>query len=156
MNLLELVNKLSQKGKYRYHDRDDLDYHGIRDIENVFDNIDDNDYYKPILINSSFDENYKFYETKDNKDKKLSIEQYLDMIKPYLSGLINESKAVEDDFNEREIQINMLVNFVSSNDTREIRTIFVLSDNEEIWLGNETDDIVKRLINSFLNKYQKE
>ena len=50
----------------------------------------------------------------------------------------------------------MLVNFVSSNDTREIRIIFVLSDNEEIWLSNETDDIVKRLINSFLNKYQKE
>ena len=50
----------------------------------------------------------------------------------------------------------MLVNFVSSNDTREIRTIFELSDNEQIWLSNETDDIVKRLINSFLNKYQKE
>ena len=30
------------------------------------------------------------------------------------------------------------------------------SDNEEIRLGNETDDIVKRLINSFLNNYQKE
>ena len=156
MNLLELVNKLNQKGKYRYHDRDDLDYHGIRNTENVFDNIDDNDYYKQILINSSFDENYKFYETEDNKDKKLSIEQYLDMIKPYLSGLINESKAIEDNFNEWEIQINMLVNFVSSNDTREIRTIFELSDNEQIWLSNETDDIVKRLINSFLNKYQKE
>ena len=30
------------------------------------------------------------------------------------------------------------------------------SDDEEIRLGNETDDIVKRLINSFLNDYQKE
>ena len=30
------------------------------------------------------------------------------------------------------------------------------SDNDEIRLGNETDDIVKRLINSFLNNYQKE
>ena len=50
----------------------------------------------------------------------------------------------------------MHVNFVSSNDTGEIRTIFVLSDNEEIRLGNETDDIVRRLISSFLNNYQKE
>ena len=50
----------------------------------------------------------------------------------------------------------MRVNFVSSNDTEEIRTIFVLSDNEEIRLGNEMDDIVKRLINSFLNNYQRE
>ena len=50
----------------------------------------------------------------------------------------------------------MHINFVSSNDTGEIRTVFVWSDNEEIRLGNETDDIVKRLINSFLNNYQKE
>ena len=50
----------------------------------------------------------------------------------------------------------MRVNFIFSNDTGEIRTIFVLSDNEEIRLRNETDDIVKRLINSFLNNYQKE
>ena len=49
--------------------------------------------------------------------------------------------------------MNMRVSFVSSNDTREIHTIFVLSDNEEISLGNETDDIAKRLISSFLNNY---
>ena len=50
----------------------------------------------------------------------------------------------------------MHVNFVPSNDTEEIHTIFVQSDNKEIRLGNETDDIIKRLISSFLNNYQKE
>ena len=30
------------------------------------------------------------------------------------------------------------------------------SDNEEIRLGNGTDYIIKRRINSFLNNYQKE
>ena len=50
----------------------------------------------------------------------------------------------------------MGINFVPSNNTGEIRTIFVLSDNEEIRLGNETDEIVKKLINSFSNNYQKE
>ena len=78
------------------------------------------------------------------------------MIKPYLSDLINDHKAIETSSNEWKIQINMHINFVSSNDTGEIRTVFVWSDNEEIRLGNETDDIVKRLINSFLNNYQKE
>ena len=90
------------------------------------------------------------------KTKKLSIEQHLDIIKHYLSDLINENKATETSSNEWKIQINMRVNFVSSNDTGEIRTIFVLSDNEEIRSGNETDDIVKRLIHSFINNYQKE
>ena len=78
------------------------------------------------------------------------------MIKPYLSDLINENKAIKNKLNEWKIQINMRVNFVSSNDIGEIRTIFVLSDNEEIRLRNETDEIVKRLISSFLNNYQKE
>ena len=43
-NLVELVNKLNKKEKYRYHDRDDLDHHGIRDIQNLFGG-DNEDYY---------------------------------------------------------------------------------------------------------------
>ena len=53
-NLVELVNKLDKKEKYKYHDGDDLDYHGIRDMENLFDDVDDDSYYKPILVKSSF------------------------------------------------------------------------------------------------------
>ena len=154
-NLLKLVNKLNKKEKHRYHYLDDLDYHGLTDIENAFDNIDD-DYYKPILVKSSFNESYKYYESRGDKDKKISIEQYLKMIKPYLIDLINENKAIETSSNEWKIQINMHINFVSSNDTGEVRTMFVWSDSEEIRLCNETDDIIKRLINSFLNNYQKE
>ena len=75
---------------------------------------------------------------------------------PYLNGLINDHKTIRNNSNEWKIQINMHVNFVSSNDTGETRTIFVWSDNEEIRSGNETDDIVKGLLNSFLNNYQKE
>ena len=50
----------------------------------------------------------------------------------------------------------MNVNFFSSNDTAEIRTIFAWNDNGDIRLGNETDDIIKGLLNFFLNNYQKE
>ena len=46
-NLVELVNKLNKKEKYKYN-RDDLDYLGIRDIENLFDADNNEDYYKPI------------------------------------------------------------------------------------------------------------
>ena len=48
----------------------------------------------------------------------------------------------------------MGVNFIASNDTRQIRT--VQSDNEEIRPGNDTNDIVTSLINSFLSNYQTE
>ena len=162
-HLVELVNIPNKKEEYKYRDRDDLDYYGIRDIENLFDNDDnddddddDNDYYKLILAESSFKNNYKYYESRRNKDKKLSVKQYLYKIMPYLSDLINENKAIENNSNEWKIQINMNVNFVSSNDTGETRTIFVWSDNEEIRSGNETDDIIKGLFNFFLINYQQE
>ena len=50
----------------------------------------------------------------------------------------------------------MHVNFVFSKDTGETRTILVWSGNEEIRSGNETDDIIKGLLDSFLNNYQQE
>ena len=43
----------------------------------------------------------------------------------------------------------MHVNFISSKDTGETRTIYVWSDNEKIRLGNETDNIIKELFKKF-------
>ena len=59
----------------------------------MFD-ADNNHYYKPILVKRSFNESYKYYESRGDKDKKLSIEQHLAVIKPYLSDLINDHKAI--------------------------------------------------------------
>ena len=39
--LVELVNTIDKKEEYKYHDPDDLDYYGIRDIENLFTNYGD-------------------------------------------------------------------------------------------------------------------
>ena len=44
------------------------------------------------------------------------------MITPYLSDSINDHKAIRNESNEWKIQLNMSVNFISSNDTGEIRT----------------------------------
>ena len=155
-HLVKLVKTLNKKEKYQHYDRDDLDYYGIKNIENLFGNVDDDDYYKPILIKSSFKDNYKYYESRGDKDKKLSIKQYLYKSMPYLRDIINDHKTIRNESKEWKIQITMHVNFISSKDTGEIRTIFARSDNEEIRLVNETDDIIKELFNSFLNNYQEE
>ena len=135
--LVNLTNSLNKKEENQYHDRDDLEYYGIRDIENLFGNVDDDDnYYKPIWVKTSFKNNYKYYKSKGDKDKKLSVKQYLYKIMPYLSDLINDHKAIRNESKEWKIQINMHGNFISSKDTGETCTIFVWSDNEEIRLGN--------------------
>ena len=43
-------NKIKQIKKHSPYDRDDLDYYGIRDIENLFDEASEEDYYKPIFV----------------------------------------------------------------------------------------------------------
>ena len=50
----------------------------------------------------------------------------------------------------------MRVNFISSIDTRETRTIYVWSNNESIMRGRDTDDIIRELFRSFLRNYQEE
>ena len=73
----------------------------------MFDNDDDdNDYYKPILVESSFKNNYKYYESRGDKDKKLSVKQYLYKIMTYLSELINDRKTIRNNSNEWKIEIN--------------------------------------------------
>ena len=69
------------------------------------------------------------------------------MIIPYLADLINDHKNIRN--SEWKIQLNMGVNFISSNDTGEIHTFFVRSDNEEIRPGNETNDINNKLVEFF-------
>ena len=97
-HLVKLVKTLDKKEKYQYQDRDDLDYYGITDIEDFLDNVDD--YYKPILIKSSFKDNYKYYESRGDKDKKLSVKQYLYMIMPHVRDIINDNKAIRNNSNE--------------------------------------------------------
>ena len=64
---------------------------------------------------------------------------------PYLRDIINY-KAIRNESKEWKIQINMHVNFISSKDTGEIRTIYVESDNKEIRLGNETETLLKNFL----------
>ena len=67
------------------------------------------------MVRSSFKKNYKYYESREDKGQKtLSVKEYLYMIMPHLTDLINEQKNNGDRSNESKIQFNMGVNFVCS------------------------------------------
>ena len=104
---------------------------------------DEKDYYKPILVKSSFKGNYKIYDSRGDRNKDLSVKQYIYMIIPYLRDMINDHKTSKTRYGEWKIHISMRVHFISSKDTGETRTVYVLSDNENIMWGNETDNIIK-------------
>ena len=62
----------------------------IRDLRALYE--PEEDYYKPQKIKSVFDDNYFEYESNGDKNKTLSIGEYLSMIRPYLTNITDEHK----------------------------------------------------------------
>ena len=67
-NLDELEKVISKTKKY--YDYDDAEYRGIKGVKDLFDLSIDEDYYKPIITKSIFDNNYIQYESRGNKEYK--------------------------------------------------------------------------------------
>ena len=72
----------------KYHDYDDYECKGIKDIENLFKISIDKDYYKLKLSKSGYNKNYVQYESKE--DQILTLKEYLNLIEKYLKELIEE------------------------------------------------------------------
>ena len=128
----------------------------------------DEDYYKPIITKGAFDSSYIQYESSGNKGKSLSIKKYLNMIRPYLSDIKNDHKThglvryhsgnktwIEETPSKWKIQLTIAINFISSKDSNETRTMQTKSNNVEIMMGSETDEIIKDIFESFCQKYQE-
>ena len=77
----------------KYYDYDDTEYKGIRDVKDLFDLSTDEDYYKPVIVNGAFNNSYIQYESRGDKSKILTPNDYLDMIRPHLSDIINDQKT---------------------------------------------------------------
>ena len=92
--LRKLITILNIKEKYGPGNRDDFDYDGITDISILFGETSEEDYYKPIFVKSSHKDNYKRYESSGNIEKRLSVNQYLNKITPYLYDLLNDHRIV--------------------------------------------------------------
>ena len=106
-----------------------------------------------MLVKRSFKGNYKYNESSGDKEKILSVKEYLNKITPHLYDLINDYRIARRVW---KIQISTRVNFISTRDTGETCTIYAWSDNVSIMWGSDTDDIIRKLFKSFLNNYQEE
>ena len=67
----------------------------------------------------------------------------------------NEVIDYETQYGEWEIQLTIQINFISSKDSRETCTMHTKSDNIEIMMGSERDEIINELFDSVLQKYQQ-
>ena len=73
--LKKLNNDLKKLNKY-----DNVIY----GLDYLFNEVNEEDYYKPTEVNSAFDGSYVLYESREDKDAKLALYEFFDNIKPYL------------------------------------------------------------------------
>ena len=106
--------------------------------------------YKPTLVKSGYNNNYIQYGSEG--DKILTVEEYLALIELYLRELINDYKSK----GEWKIQVTAQINFISlKSDSDETRVMHTKNDNEEFMNGSDTDEIIKELFKSLLQRYQE-
>ena len=109
---------LKNIGKYFKKLKEDLNkiktyqYNITRNIDYLFNEIPKEEYYEPIEIKSAFDGDYIKYESRGDNDNNLSLEEYLNIIRPYLGDMIDNHNA----HGEWKIQLVMKIIFISSLD----------------------------------------
>ena len=73
-----------------------------------------------------------------DRNKALSIEEYLDKIRPYIKDIINDLKKSDTG----KLQLRIVINFISSKDTGEEHVMHSKSDNIEIMIS---DKVIKQM-----------
>ena len=89
------------------------------------------------------------YESNGDRNKTLSVKEYLDEIKPYLKDINNLKKS-----DSWKIQLNVAINFLSSKDIDEECIMHLKTDNIKIITYDKANEVFKELLESLLFKYQ--
>ena len=144
----ELDKKILKLDEYR--DYDDYEYKGIKNIKDLFKTSINKDHCKPKLGNSGYNNSYVQYESRG--DRILSIREYLTLIEKYLRELINQYKNE----GEWKVQLSAEINFMSLKPgSDETRVMYTRNDNEEFMSGDDTNEIIKLLFESFLQRFEE-
>ena len=114
---------------------------------------EEENYYKPVKVNNFWSNNYLEYKSKTGKNRILSVKEYLNKIRSQLNAIINNLKRSDT----WKIQLTRANNFISSKDDNdEERVMHSKSNNIEILISDEADEVVKKLIYSLKSNYQND
>ena len=86
---------------------------------------EEENYYKPVRVNSFGGINCIEYESSGDRNRALSAEEYLNKISPYLKGIINNLKK----YDTCKIQLTKGNDFISSIDNDEEHVMHSKSDS---------------------------
>ena len=98
----------------------------IRDIRTLFEQ--EEYYYKPKRVSSIWNNNYIEYEISGYKNSNLSLDKYLNKVKPYLRDIMTDLQSSDT----WKIQLAIAVNFIYSKDNEEEHVTHSTSDNIKV------------------------
>ena len=123
----------------------------IKQIEKINSIPQKDDVYEAMKIYDAFDDKFVEYRSSSKKDKSIPVTRYPNNIREHLGKLINDKRKKR----KWKIQLIMKINFISSKNFIETRDMHSKSDNTEIMVGVDNNEIIKNLFNSLLQRYQE-
>ena len=121
----------------------------LRDIRNLFENKEEEKYCKAVRVHNFWSNNYIEYESSSDRNKTLSSKEYLNKIRPYLKDINNLKKS-----DSWKIILTTAIKFISSMENDEEHVMHSKSDNIEIMMNDEADEVIKELFDSIKNAYR--
>ena len=119
-------------------------------MKTLFEEEDDDEYYKPKRVSNFWSNDYIEYEINGNRIENLSLEEYLNKAKPYLRDVILDLQELETCI----IQLKIENNFISSKYTEEERVMHSKSDNIKFTSYNHANEVADELLHSLCTTYQ--
>ena len=115
----------------------------IRDIRTLFEQHKE-DYYKPKRVSYFWNNNYIEYEGNGDKNRNLSLDEYLKKVEPYLRNIITDLQNSDT----QAIQLTITINSISAKDAKQERVMHSRSDNIKIKSCNVVNAVTKELFES--------
>ena len=108
----------------------------LRDIKNLYEHEEES-YHKPVRVNNFWINNYIEYESNSDRNRTISVVEYLNKIRLYLKDIITNLKKS----NTWKIQLTIADNSIFSIDNDEEHVMLLQNDNIGIMI-NEADKAI--------------
>ena len=118
-------------------------------MRNLFEH-EEKDYLKTEKVNKIHSDNYIIYESRVDKNKTVTIEEFLNKIRPYFKDIINDLKKTK--YLTWKIQLMIAINFMSSENNDEEHVMHSRSDNIELMINDE--EVIEEHFQSRLCRYE--
>ena len=112
----------------------------IRDIRTLFGQ-QQQDYYKSERVNNFWKNSYSEYESNGDKNRNLSLNEYLNKVELYLRNI----KIDLQNSDVWKIELTIAINFISSKDAEEEHVMHSTSDNIKFTLYSDANEVIDEL-----------